>query len=1147
MTDALTRAAIEAHREWLGFVQPIGLVVAEPVLVERGVILDRHARPRQERFKELLDGDEQRLTDIRALFTDFLGWEAGDLAEPADALRVRLPELSVTLEPSFAVADSDSNTQLLIRVEPDGTDLDAPVPERIDGWTAPQQARFERLLRQTEIPTGLLCTPQAVRLVYAPKGETSGHVTFRVADMATVMGRPILTALDLLLGAHRLFRAPARERLPALLEASREAQNTVSTKLARQVLGSLYELLRGFVAADARDPDHRLQALARERPDEFYGGLVTALMRLVFVLYAEDRDLMPQDPVYEQHYGLRGLFAKLREDAAQHGDLMDRRYGAWARLLALFRLIHKGGGHEGLRFVARKGRLFDPDAWPFLEGRGAPEDLPGLLPMVPDGTVWRVLERLLVLDGERLSYRTLDVEQIGSVYEVVMGFRIELARGRSLALRTKAKHGAAVVVDLDALLETAPEKRARALADLEVAKLTDREAQAAKAGSSVQELTDALERKVDQDATPGLVPAGVPVLQPTDERRRSGSHYTPRSLTQPIVAETLRPILERLGPQATPEQILDLKVLDPAMGSGAFLVEACRQLAEALVKALEVHGIRPDLPPDEHALLYAKRQIAQRCLYGVDKNAMAAELGKLSLWLATLARDHEFTFLDHCIRHGDSLVGLSRRQIAAVDWAASPGTPGTFTDYLVRGAIERAERERERIREHLDFATEEDLRPLLERADGHLDDVRLIGDATVAAFFKGSKPAERKRARTQVAEIAEKGERGWQEVLRPIAAELGWGEHSIRPFHYEIELPEVFDRDNPGFDAIVGNPPFLGGRRMKQVLSEEFQCWLDETHHGSRNADLVAHFYRRAFDLLRKGGCFGLLATNTIRQGDTRATGLRPIRKAGGTIYSAVRRRKWPGESAAVVICVLNVAKGHLPGPYQLDGREVPIITAFLFHAGGDDDPEVLQANVSKSFQGSIVLGKGFTFDDTDNNGGANPIALMRELIAEDPRNAERILPFIGGEEVNDSPRHEHHRYVIDFEDMSEEQARRWANLFGILEDRVLPERAKQSRKHLRERWWQHAEVRPALRRAIAPLERVLVISQTTKHLVYAFVPSKMIFSYKIVVFSNQEWAFFSVVQSSVHEVWSVFFWIELGGQICVHADGLLRDLPLSP
>ena len=116
-------------------------------------------------------------------------------------------------------------------------------------------------------------------------------------------------------------------------------------------------------------------------------------MRLVFVLYAEDRDLMPADRLYEDNYGLRGLFKKLRDDAARHGDdLMDRRYGARACLLALFRLIHAGGGREGFKFTPRKGRLFDPDRFPFLEGRAGGEDAIGTLPLLSDGTIWRVLE-----------------------------------------------------------------------------------------------------------------------------------------------------------------------------------------------------------------------------------------------------------------------------------------------------------------------------------------------------------------------------------------------------------------------------------------------------------------------------------------------------------------------------------------------------------------------------------------------------------------------------------------------------------------------------------------------------------------------------------------------------------------------------------
>ena len=96
----------------------------------------------------------------------------------------------------------------------------------------------------------------------------------------------------------------------------------------------------------------------------------------------------------------------------------------------------------------------------------------------------------------------------------------------------------------------------------------------------------------------------------------------------------------------------------------AFLVEACRQLAEALVKAWHAHNQAPTIPPDEDEILHARRIVAQRCLYGVDKNPMAVDLAKLSLWLATLAKDHPFTFLDHALRAGDSLVGLSREQIA---------------------------------------------------------------------------------------------------------------------------------------------------------------------------------------------------------------------------------------------------------------------------------------------------------------------------------------------------------------------------------------------------------------------------------------------------------------------------------------------------
>src|ERR1019366_3338993 len=224
------------------------------------------------------------------------------------------------------------------------------------------------------------------------------------------------------------------------------------------------------------------------------------------------------------------------------------------------------------------------------------------------------------------------------------------------------------------------------------------------------------------------LPAGTPILQPTDERRRTGSHYTPRSLTEPIVRYALEPAFERLGPDATPEQILDLKVCDPAMGSGAFLVEACRALAARLVVAWSRYPEKkPVIPADEDEELHARRLVAQRCIYGVDKNPLATDLAKLSLWLATLARDHEFTFLDHALKSGDSLVGLTEAQIAAVHWDTSkPGLP------LFRQLVKQRVAEAMKGRAEIQAAPDDTARAIQEarhRAlESRLREIRLIGD-----------------------------------------------------------------------------------------------------------------------------------------------------------------------------------------------------------------------------------------------------------------------------------------------------------------------------------------------------------------------------------------------------------------------------------
>ena len=757
---------IRVHQEWLGYLQPVGLVVSPPALGAAQAFPNKNIIPDHTRFLNIVDavrlpGQDDPVAaigDLPRFCAEILGWSREELVGTEeggplpDSLEVTLPEYNETLRPTFAVrepvadAKGEQPWMMLIQEVATGLDLDDAPDVGDHRWQASPQSRFERLLRETQVPIGLLSNRTSLRLVYAPRGETSGHLTFPVQAMAEVAGRPIIAAFLMLFSFKRLFLLSDKQRLPAILSDSRKYQNLVSTQLAEQVLAALYELVRGFQSADDQRRGDLLREVLADDPNHVYAGLLTVLMRLVFVLYAEDRNLLSNDEVYQKYYSVTGLFERLREDAGRHTDTMDHRYGAWAQLLTLFRLIHDGGRHGGVKLLARKGYLFDPDRYPFLEGRPkGSKRQPGERtdpPHVSDGVVFRVLHNLLILDGERLSYRTLDVEQIGSVYETMMGFNLEVAQGRSIAIKAKKAHGAPTTINLEELLQAKPAERAKWLKQKTDQDVTGQAATALKEAETPEDAVAALEKKVAKAATPRIVPPGAMVLQPSDERRKSGSHYTPRSLTEPIVRTTLRPILERLGESPKPEQILDLKVCDPAMGSGAFLVEACRQLGDELVKAWHAHDCVPTIPPDEDELLHARRIVAQRCLYGVDKNPMAVDLAKLSLWLATLAKEHPFTFLDHALRCGDSLVGLTKAQILGFHW--KPEKQRDFARAAIEGQLNRAMEQRRQIREAPDGTSDALLREKLQAADGFLDQGRRYGDLVVSAFFAADNDRKRK-------------------------------------------------------------------------------------------------------------------------------------------------------------------------------------------------------------------------------------------------------------------------------------------------------------------------------------------------------------------------------------------------------------------
>jgi len=1141
-----------AHLEWLGYVQPVGLVVSIPALLNAQAHVNRNISPQHAKLLTCLprDRDDSLVPEIRE-FTEFaravLDWRESDLEKVVSGdpryseLEVHLPEYHETLAPTYVVReyepkDAEHPWMMLIQSLHAGTQFDKLQTTEHTHWQATPHAKFERLLRETKVPLGLLVSPSHLRLVYAPRGETSGYMTFSVAEMAQVAGRPIFAALHMLLSEERLFSLGEKQRLPAILADSRKYQNHVSNELAQQVLAALFELLRGFQAADDATKGELLREVLAANPNHVYGGLLTVLMRLVFVLYAEDRDLVSSDPVYSNHYSVTGLFERLRADAGRYPDTMDQRFGAWAQLLTLFRLIYDGGSHGNLSIPARKGYLFDPDRYNFLEGRhwqaaSKHLDTVAAIPRVSDGIVYRVLHNLLILDAERLSYRTLDVEQIGSVYETMMGFAVEVAEGRSIALKPKKPHGAPTTIDLEALLEVKPADRGKWLKERADQELTGQAATALKAAHSVDDLLSALDRKIAKNVTPNVMSKGSMVFQPSDERRKSGSHYTPRALTEPIVRTTLRPVLEQLGEKPKPEQILALKVCDPAMGSGAFLVEACRQLGDELVKAWHVHNSVPKLPPDEDELLHARRLIAQRSLYGVDKNPMAVDLSKLSLWLATLAKDHPFTFLDHSLRTGDSLVGLSREQVAAFHW--QPTAQRDLLSGQLRDRINRATEYRAKILAARDDVPYEHLRQCLDVADEALSVVRFIGDLAVAAFFAGDNAKKREQGRVALATQLEHylSSRSKSESRQPLSdavASLHGGDRPIQPFHWQVEFPEVFTIDQKGkqsggFDAVVGNPPFAGKNTLIDGTRGGYIEWLKTIHDESHgNADLVAHFFRRSFNILRLRGCFGLIATKTIGQGDTRSTGLRWTCTHGGVIYSARKRLKWPGQ-AAVIVSVVHQSKGPIATPPLLNGKVVPTITAYLFHKGGHDNPTTLSANSALSFQGCIPLGMGFTFDD--NAEAASPISLMNELLRRNPRCADRVFPFIGWEEVANSPQHLHDRYIINFGSMTIEEAGQWPELLSIVEQRVKPERLKQKDPGGREFWWRFLRPRAEMQDAISGLRQVIVTaSQAMTQYALAMLPNKMVYSSNLTVIAMESFSAWAILQSRVHEVWARLF-----------------------
>ena len=1035
------------------------------------------------------------------------------------------------------------------------------------------------------------------RRALAARPRPVGKVATFASWYARIWGQEpqTLRAFASLLSVRRFF-GPEHDQLPVLFERSLEHQDEVTDALGLQVRRAIEVLVQ---ALDRADLDRNRELLRNVGPRTLYEAGLTVMMRLVFLLAAEERGLLLLgDPRYDAFYAI----STLRRQLLEHSDeILERRRSAWSRLLATFRGVYGGIDHPTLRLPAMGGSLFDPDRFSFLEGR-APgtswrQDRAEPLP-IDDRTVLLLLEAIQTFDGRTLSYRALDVEQVGHVYEGLLeraGVRVadvtlEL-EGSSQAKEPRVTLGELESARLDgqqAVVDLIVERSKRSASAVRNALAAEAEAaQGARLLTASRGDVGLRDRllpflrllRTDPWGYPLVYPKGAFVVAMGADRRETGAHYTPKILTERIVEETLTPLVYE-GPATgapkaawklrTPAEILDLKVCDPAMGSGAFLVQACRFLSDRLVEAwaeaeakgqvVDVAGLAHDalatvepLPPgDDTRAEHARRLIAERCLYGVDMNPLAVELAKLSLWLVTLLKGRPFGFLDHNLRSGDALLGIG--QLAQLtELRMSPnGTPtkGSLA-VAIEGAVAAAVALKAKIKEipTIDVRDVETKAALDRDARQKLDLAKRMADAFIGAVLTSSSPETLDERAAAIRGDAERLLRGDALVIdtltRRAKADLNHeASEPRRPFHWPIEFPDVFQRDNGGFDAFVGNPPFLGGKRITGVTGVAYRDWLVENIADGRrgSADLVAYFFLRAWTLLRHGGGFGLLAVNTIAEGDTRQVGLEAMVASGAVLHAAYPNEPWPGNAAVITSCV-HAHKGAWSGARAILGRPVSFISAFL----SDHEqwsPERLCASANTSFIGSVVVGMGFVLSPDE----------AQQMIEADPKNAEVIIPYVNGQDLNSEPDQRPTRFVISFWDWPEDRAKLYGAPFQRVIDLVKPERQKSNRKVYRDSWWLFAERQTALYHAIGrgqaferhptgwdpkskPFPEVLASSRVGKHFAPSVLPNDAIFSDACVVFTVQNPYLAAVLfNSTIGQAW-----------VWQQSSRLKQDLRFSP
>ena len=1170
----------------LGQARREALRAAQPVFDRAWDAWDR------ERDSQQVLADYRRARDawVATVLTDVIGWgenyaSAEDRPALSEVYRVVSDGFpAVTVTPSGALTRGEKVGALVLVTDP----VDSLRDEGNDGWAASPLDRMAAMLRSrnSACTIGVVTDGRWWAVVSAPEG---GATASGVVDCQTWVEEPATRdAFCELLGVRRLLGGTSEDRLPALFERSVLAAEEVTEALGTQVRRAVELVVTALSEAALTSEAGPTQVdLLPEKAHEVYEAVVTIMMRAVFLLFAEERGLLPTQSLYTGGYGLAGVLDELEKRARDEGEeSMDGTSLTWHRLLATSRALHGGVNAEDMRIPAYGGSLFDPARFPFLTAMDASGTL---LLTVSDRVMLHVLRslqtaRLKGQEARRLSFRDIGVEQIGYIYEGLLGYTC--IRAEETTLGMLGKEGEEPEVPLSVLNELAEQHAKNSdLAEAVIAWLKEHQpsakpptknalAKAFRTGDAMDEaeaeralLTVTRDADLREELRPWIgairrdlrgrpvviLPGGLVVTE-TPSRRNAGAHYTPRLLAEDVVCHALEPLVFNPGPRETEDssawrpltsdQILDLHVADIACGSGAFLVAAARFLTKRLVEAWtreEVLGDYADQPGGARS--HALRQVVARCLYGVDINEMAVEMCKLSLWLVSLDKDKPFSFVDDKVFVGNSLLGITElRQLRAqhIYPAAASGIrpfefdrAGNYTESLdVDSVLERVRNRRHALasevddgdparstttKQRLQRENEEDLK-LLER----------VADAVVATGLApevGAKPGTKLNEAYGDLAVAlgrafppegEGDEAMLEAILKHgLAPKVKTDYERWRCLHWPLAVPEVMERG--GFDAIVGNPPFLGAKKLSPSMGQNLREWFVHVlaKGTTGNADLVAYFFLRAFSLLRPTGTLGIIATNTVAQGDTREVGLDRMVVGGFTITRAVQSRSWPARSANLEYAAVWGTRGHVANEVLRVCDKVPVarISTFLEPEGRiSGQPERLAENAGIAFQGCVVLGTGFILDSEE----------AQAWIAQDPRNAEVLFPYLNGEDLNSRCDCSPSRWVIDFFNRSERESSTYRLPFSRVVSDVRPERLLKKQPSYRTYWWQFAHRGTARKAATADLDEVLVVARVSKTLMPVRVSKDCVFDDKLVVFTINSPASQGLLSSFFHQVWAI-------------------------